>query len=251
MPGGGGTLRHVPADHGPHQIVAGQAGKVAGEHVPAVPHHSDPLADLEDLLQPVRDEKHRRAARAQRTHHLEQPGDLGRGQGGGRLVHHDHPRVQGQRLGDLHDLLVRDGQAAADPARVEPDAQPLEKRGGLAAHQLSVDPPGGPQRLAAHEDVLRDREIGEEGGLLVDDGDAGVPGRCRAVQGDRRAADEQLTLIRRVHPGEHLHHGRLARAVLTKQRVRLPRVQVGGSVHHGVHRAERLRRVPSLLSRRS
>ena len=38
---------------------------VVGHHVPAVAHHGYPLADREDLLQPVRDEQHRRALRAQ------------------------------------------------------------------------------------------------------------------------------------------------------------------------------------------
>ena len=43
------------------------------EDVPAVAHDRHPLADLEDLLQPVRDEEHRRAALAQRLDHAEQP----------------------------------------------------------------------------------------------------------------------------------------------------------------------------------
>ena len=64
------------------------------------------------------------------------------------------------------------------------------------------------------------------------------------VQGDRGAADEQFALVRLVHTGEHLHHGGLARAVLADQRVRLPGVQVGGPVHHRMHRAEGLHRVP-------
>ena len=59
----GEPLRQLPADHRPDQVVRGQPGELAVEHVAAVAHHRDPLADLEDLLQPVRDEQHRRALR--------------------------------------------------------------------------------------------------------------------------------------------------------------------------------------------
>src|ERR1700678_4390298 len=60
-----------------------------------------PLADGEHLFQPVRDEQHRLARLAQRLDDSEQPVHLGGGQRGGRLVHHDDPRVEGQRLADL------------------------------------------------------------------------------------------------------------------------------------------------------
>ena len=77
-------------------------------------------------------EMNRTAAPAERSvrDHVEQPGDLGGGQGRGGLVHHDDPGVQGQGLGDLDDLLVGDGQPAADAARVELDPQPGEQGRG-------------------------------------------------------------------------------------------------------------------------
>ena len=71
----------------------------------------------------------------------------------------------------------------ADPARVELHAQPREQGRGLprASRRRSIRRPAA-QRLAAHEDVLGDRQVGEQGGLLVDDRDAGVLGVGRAVQ---------------------------------------------------------------------
>jgi hypothetical protein len=195
----GGALLHLPADHRADQVVGGQPGQLAGQHVPAVPHYGDLLADLEDLFQPVRDEQHRGARGAQRAHHLEQPGHLGRGQRRGRLVHHDHPGVQRQRLGDLHDLLVGDGQPAADPARVEPHAEPGKQFCGLRVHPAPVDAPPGHQRLAAHEDVLGHGQVGEQRWFLVDDRDPG-PGGGRAVQGDRLPVDQQRPAVRLVHP---------------------------------------------------
>ena len=94
----------------------------------------------------------------------------------------------------------------ADPARVELHAQPLEQGRGLRPHEPAVDPPAGQQWLTPHEDVLGHREVGEQGRFLVDDGDAGRLGGGRAGEHDGLAVDEQLALIRLVHPGQHLHH---------------------------------------------
>ena len=114
----------------------------------------------------------------QRAHHVEQPGHLGGGQRGGRLVHHDDPGLQRQRLGDLDDLLVGDGQPAADPARVERARRAGSNRAAaVGPHPAPVDAPAGQQRLAAHEDVLGHGQVGEQGRFLVDDRDARRPGR--------------------------------------------------------------------------
>ena len=107
-------------------IVSSPIGFV--QHVAAVAHHGDALAEREDLLEAVRDEEHRVAARAQRLDDAEQPLDLGRRERRGRLVHHDHARVRRQRLGDLDQLLVGDREPAREPVRVEPDAELVEQR---------------------------------------------------------------------------------------------------------------------------
>ncbi len=150
--------------------------------VSAVAHHRDALADLEDLLETMRDEQHRVAACAKRLDDAEQPLDLGGRQRCGRLVHHDHAGVRRQRLGDLDELLVGDREPASEPVRVEPDAELLEQRGGLASHPPAVDAAEALERLHADEDVLGDAEIGKEDRLLEDDRDPGRPAtawRCR------------------------------------------------------------------------
>jgi hypothetical protein len=103
----------LPADHGPDQVARDQALELPAEHLPAVAHHGDPLAQREDLFQPVRDEQDGGARGAQRPHHVEEPVHLGRRERGRRLVHHDDPRLQRDGLADLDDLLVRDGQPRA------------------------------------------------------------------------------------------------------------------------------------------
>ena len=81
----------------------------AGGPIPAaVAHYGDPLANGEHLLEPVTDEKDGLALAAQGIDHPEKPLDLVCGERRGGLVHHDDPRLERQRLGDLNDLLVSD-----------------------------------------------------------------------------------------------------------------------------------------------
>ena len=166
------------------------------QHVAAVAHHGDALAEREDLLEPMRDEEHRVAARAQRLDDAEQPVDLRGRQRGRRLVHHDHPRVRRQRLRDLDELLVGDREPAREPVGVEADAELLEDGGRLAAHPPAVDAAEALERLRADEDVLGDAQVGEERRLLEDDRD---PGRLRllGVVEDRLLAVEHEPAARR------------------------------------------------------
>ncbi len=187
------------------------------------------------------DEQHRRTLFAQGADDAEEAGDLAAGEGGGRLVHDQDPGVEGQRLGDLHDLLVGDGQAAGRPVGVEVDAEPLHqgRRGRVGG--LVVDPAEGAPGPAAHEDVLGDRQVGEERGFLVDHGDAGVAGVAGAVEDDGLAVEQHLTGVRPVHSGEGLDQRRLARAVLTGEGVHLAGQQLQGDVPQGAYGAEGLR----------
>src|SRR3712207_8064901 len=56
----------------------------------------------------------------------------------------------------------RDRQAPRGPVGVDDHAEPGEELGGAGAHRAAVDPAARPHRLAAHEDVLRDRQRSEE-----------------------------------------------------------------------------------------
>ena len=98
-------------------------------------------------------------------------------------------RVERDGLGDLDDLLVGDREAAAPggagrcatPSRCEE----APASAYIAARSIRRPPP---QRLAAHEDVLGDREVGEERRLLVDHRDAGGLGLGGRAEVDVLAA---------------------------------------------------------------
>lgn len=233
-------LRQVAADHAADQVVLGHAlDRFAGDPG-AVAQGGDPLADLEDLLQTVGDEEDGGALLAQGADDTEEPGHLAAGEGRRRLVHDQDAGVEGERLGDLDDLLVGDGQAARRAVGVEFDTEPLHQGESRRMGGLVVDAAEGAARLAAHEDVFGDRKVGEESGLLVDHGDARVPGVGRAVEDRGLAVEEHLTGIRSVHPGEALDQGRLARAVLPGECVHLAREQFEGHVPQGAYGAEGL-----------
>ncbi len=239
----GVQLIEVAPDHAAHQVVLGHPVDRFTRDQRSVPQGGDPPADLEDLLQAVRDEQDGGALFAQGAYDTEEAGDLAAGQRGGRLVHDQDAGVERQGLGDLDDLLVGDRQTACGLLRVEVDAQAAHQILGRGVHPPVVDPAEGPPRLAAHEDVLGDRQVREECGLLVDHRDAGVAGVRRAVERGRCAVEQQPSGVRPVHSGERLDQRRLPGAVLTGQGVHLAGKQLQGHASQGTYRAEGLRDV--------
>jgi hypothetical protein len=73
-----------------------------------------PTAQLEDLLEPVAHEENRDAAVARLADDREQPLHLVRGERGGWLIEDEHARIDGERLGDLDQLLVGHRETADD-----------------------------------------------------------------------------------------------------------------------------------------
>jgi hypothetical protein len=239
----GVELAEVPADHAAYEIVLGESlQRLAGDPA-AVPQGGDPLAEPEDLLQAVRDEQHRRALLAQRPYDAEEPGDLGTGQGGGGLVHDQNAGVEGEGLGDLDDLLVGDGQAAAWLVGVEVDAEAGDQAGGGSVHGPVVDPAEAAAGLAAHEDVLGDGQVREERRLLVDHRDAGVPRVGGTVEDHGLAVDHHPAAVRAVHPREHFDQGRFPGAVLPCECVCLAGEELQGHALQSPYGTEGLGRV--------
>ena len=90
----------------------------------------------------------------------------------GRLVHDDQPRLHRQRAGDLHHLLLGDGEIAdARACGFEVEPEPVGDGPGVGGHLAPVHE-GSCARLAADEDVLGDRHVRRERELLVDRDDA-------------------------------------------------------------------------------
>jgi hypothetical protein len=101
--------RELPADHELDQLAGRHGADLPGGDQLAVLEHAHPVGQLEHLGQPVGDVEHGEAAVDQLAHPGEQRGHLRGGQRGGRLVQHQDARPVGERLGDLHILLLSNG----------------------------------------------------------------------------------------------------------------------------------------------
>ena len=108
----------------------GRLGVEVHRRGPAVLEHRDPVADVADLLEPVRDVDDRDALRGQVADDPEQVGHLVVGQHRARLVHDEQPGVLGQRPGHAHDLLGR--RRAASPPRASTGISPCPSRASTA-----------------------------------------------------------------------------------------------------------------------
>ena len=122
----------------------------------------------------MRDEDDRGARRLQVAQDREQPIDVGRREGRGRLVEDEHPRLDAEGARDLDDLPLGDGEVPHRPPRVDSLAEQREEARRLRPHGAVVDERA--SRLAAEEDVLRHVEVGDEARILVDHGDAEAAG---------------------------------------------------------------------------
>ena len=213
-----------PGHHPNHRIRLERLDR-QGADPAAVPQHREAVADGEDLLEPVRDVDDAHAVRAHPPDQIEQHVDLPLGEAGGGLVHDDDPRLEGHGLGDLHQLLLGGGKPGHGQARIQIRGQGLEQFGAAPVHFAGVLEPA-PARFAAEKDVVRHVQVGAEVELLMDEGDALLPGVPRVGQVDFRAGDLQLAPVRRDDAAEDLHQRALAGAILAHQHVHLPGEEV-------------------------
>ena len=212
-----------PAHHGGDQGVLRHVADILGHDELTVPHDGDPVAELEQLFQFMRDEQDGHALGLQAPDGLHQLIDLLLAQGGGRLVHDNQLGIQRHSLGDLHHLLLAGAQLAAFHFDIDLGvAQRSQCLLGLLIHsgiiQKAVFLNG-----ASHENVIRDRQLFDNVQLLVHAGDARLAGLDRVVEHDLLAVHIDFPLLRHMHAGEHLDQGGFAGAILTDQAVDLSR----------------------------
>ena len=225
----GRRLEDGPPDHHADDLLDAGLGRVDRVDVAAVPHDRHAVGDPLELLQAVRDVHDAVAALAQVAGDAEELVDLGLGERRRRLVHDQDVRVVGQRLGDLHHLLLGDGEPGHARRRVELQVELLEQLGGLAVERPVVQQDAA-ARLPPDEDVLGHGQVAHEVQLLVDDADAEVLGGARRGDLHLAALDPDRAGVPLVDPGEDLHQRGLARAVLAHQRVDLAGAQLEARV---------------------
>ena len=156
--------------------------------------------------------------------------DLLGGERRGRLIHDEHPRVGGERLGDLDHLLLGDRQVPDHHVRVDVDVQASEDRPRLPLH-LPLGEHARFGALASEEDVFGDRQVLAHVQLLVDDRHAHLLRLFGGeVRGDLLAEELHRAAVAGVDAAQDLHERGLSRAVFPEQGHHLARAQVEGDV---------------------
>ena len=138
-----GLPRHIgefASDHHIDDLADARFGPVNGVHIAAITEGRDAVGDAQDLLDAMRDINDGNPLLLETSNQVKKPLSLAIGQRGIGLVHDDQPRVGRQRLGDLHQLPLGNGEVADGGARG--DIQP--HLGGHFArcrfHGAPVDP---------------------------------------------------------------------------------------------------------------
>ena len=212
---GGGPLRggadRLAGDHADQRVVVELAAPRVGDDL-AVAERDDPVGQVDDLVEAVRDEDDAGAALGDAADRAEELGDLLAVQRGGGLVENEDVVRAGpavERAGDGDDGPLGGGQARDRDAHVEVG---VELRDQLLRVALLL-PHGGRQVAAATDapaevEVLDRAEGRDQAEVLMDEVEALA--QVRAV-----AESDLRPRVRLVHAGEDLHERRLAGAVVT------------------------------------
>ena len=157
-----------------------------------------------------------------------------------RFIHDKNLGVQRDRLCDFNDLLIRDRQAISQLRGVDRHFEAAKELLGVTLHRRVIDETKASPGLSAHVDVLGDREVGEQRGLLVDHRDSGGLRFRRGLEAHRLAIHQKLSGVWLVNAGEHLHERRLTRAVFAGKGVNAVRIQLDAPIRHRGEGAELL-----------
>ena len=166
---------HVLSGHCLDQPILRQVGDGRGNDVPCVAQHRHRLANLVNLLQVMRDEEERDPLRLEFAHPDKEPLDLVAIQLSGRLIENDEAGAVGEGAGDLHKLARLDLEVAGAHVLRYRDVPLIENVACLAAQPAPADEAVAP-RLAIDQEVLGDRQVGNDGRMLINAGDASPPG---------------------------------------------------------------------------
>ena len=230
----------LAADHLLDEEVVREGLDGARAHVAPIAQDGDFVADVEHLIHLVGDVDDRDAPVPERADDVVQIRHLGLGDGRGGLVHDDEARLVGDRLGDLDQLGVGDGELHHLLLGGHGDPEPAEELPGAPVELPHVHQPVPGERLAPQEDVLRHRHVRDGGELLVDHRDAHGERVVRVGDAHLLAVELDGAGVGRVDPDEALHQGGLARPVLSHERMHGPLADVQLDLVQGVNAGEPL-----------
>jgi len=165
------ALVHFATHHVADQLFDVQGFRRLRGHNLAVAQDCDRIADAEELLQLVTDVDARHPMLFECPQDLHELIDFSLCQRAGGLVEDQDARILGQRLSNLCHLHFADSEMLDDGLRPEIQLVIGRDLQGVGVEPVPVDR-AVLDRFFAKVDILADRHVGDQGQLLVHDGDA-------------------------------------------------------------------------------
>ena len=207
-----------------HHVREGLLVGVLGHHVAyvlALAQHGHAVGNVQHLVELVGDDDEGFAVVLHVAHDGKELVGLLRRQHGGGLVQDQDVCAAIQNLHDLHGLLLRNGHIVDLHVGINVKAilfaDVFDLLAGIVQIQLT---------LQTEDDVLGSGEQIDQLEMLVDHTDAKVESVLGRGNGHGLVVNVDLSLIREVDAGEHVHQRSLAAAVFTQQGQDLTLVQV-------------------------
>ena len=185
------------------------------------------------------DVNHAHAARLQPRDDGEEPLRVRLREAARRLVENHHARLAGERAGDFHELLLRDGKRAHRRIRRQVAVAEFRERAPRRVAHRAAPQPTEARRFRAEHDVLGHAQIRREVQLLVDHRYARAPCLVRIARRIRRAVQRDAPRVRLVRAAEDFHQRALPRAILADERMHLALAHAQRNAPQRGSRAER------------
>ena len=178
-------------------------------------------------------------------HDLEQRLHLRVRQRRGGLVHDQHLHVPRQRLGDLHQLHIGDGQILDRLSGVDLHVHAVQYLLGAFFRNRLVKQYAAP-KLLPHENILGNAQLRHHIEFLIDHMDTQLHRLVRLHVGIGRPFKDDLAVIRLDGTGERLDQGGLPRAVFAHQGVYLAPAEADGNIVQSLYAGILLTDMPEL-----
>src|SRR5450756_518389 len=223
-----GFLRLAPrceqdlsAHHLPSQILLREFGRSGRTDDLATPHDGHPIAQGQDLVQPMRYEDDRVSFVPETCQFGKQLGDLLRRQNRCRLVQNKHGDVPVEQFEDLDLLACSYRNISYQCVRVQVKLKLLDLLAHCFTRPMNINCPESADGLGAQDDVLPYRILRNEQDLLVHHTYPGGNRFTRRPEVDLGTPVENVPCVSALEAIEHLHERALPRSVLSDQRVDL------------------------------
>ena len=165
----------------------------------------------------MRDVDQGHATRLERSHQREQAVNLPPREHRGGFVEDEQACVEGQRLADLHQLLLRRAQTVDPILGRHVRSHLREQLRGPGAHPGAVEQPAKLEQLGPQEDVLFHAQAPEHRVLLRQVRDAEPGAAVDRQVGEIALVEVDAAGVDRNQPDDHVEAGRLAGAVRAEQ----------------------------------